>query len=58
MSENFVLPFGKHKGERLTTIPSDYLYWLAENCDNDLIATMADELYRHRSDNDEHFWED
>ena len=25
------MPFGKHKGEDLASIPSGYLMWLAEN---------------------------
>ena len=26
------MPFGKHKGELLEDIPTDYLNWLMENC--------------------------
>ncbi len=26
------LPFGKHKGEALSTVPTDYLRWLIANC--------------------------
>ena len=28
------LPFGKHKGELLEDIPSDYLTWLLENVED------------------------
>ena len=52
------MPFGKHKGEELDDIPSDYLHWLAENCDQDLIASAADEEYQWREDNNAHFWEE
>ena len=55
-SEDFVMPWGKHQGKRLASIPSDYLRWLAENCNDDSIASMADEVFRWRSDNNEHFW--
>jgi uncharacterized protein (DUF3820 family) len=33
------MPWGKFKGEDIEDIPSDYLQWLAENCENDKIAT-------------------
>jgi hypothetical protein len=27
------MPFGKHKGEPFSSIPSDYLWWLLRECD-------------------------
>lgn len=27
------MPFGKHKGELLEDIPTDYLRWLLESCE-------------------------
>jgi uncharacterized protein (DUF3820 family) len=27
------MPFGKHKGEKLEDVPTDYLEWALENCD-------------------------
>lgn len=51
------MPFGKHKGQDIEDIPSDYLRWLAANCDDDQIATIADEEYTWRSDNGCHIWE-
>jgi len=50
-----IMPFGKYKGKDLEDIPSSYLKWLAENCENDDIATKADEEYRWRSDHRKHF---
>lgn len=57
MSDNFILPWGKHKGEEIESIPSDYLKWLAENCEDDLVATEADEEYQWRKDTGGHFWD-
>jgi hypothetical protein len=30
---NFVMPFGKHRGQKLKDIPIDYLIWLLDNYD-------------------------
>lgn len=57
MSKLFSMPFGKYKNEYLQDIPSGYIRWLAENCDDDHIATMADEEYSRRTDEGEHFWD-
>jgi hypothetical protein len=51
------MPWGKFQGEDIEDIPSGYLKWLAENCEDDLICIAADEEYRWRTDNNEHFWE-
>lgn len=52
------MPAGKFKGKLIEEIPSGYLKWIAENWDDDEIATIADEEYRWRSDNNEHFYDD
>lgn len=52
------MPWGKHEGEDIEDIPSDYLVWLAENCEQDYIATAADEEYQWREDNSAHIWEE
>ncbi len=52
------MPWGKHKGEDLEDIPSGYLRWLAENCEDDYIASAADEEFRWRTDNQAHKWDD
>lgn len=49
------MPFGKHKGKLVTDLPSSYLKWLAEECENDEICEAADEEYRWRTDNHAHF---
>ena len=51
------MPFGKHKGEEIEDIPSDYLKWVAENIDDEEIYRAADEEYQWRKDNNEHFYE-
>lgn len=30
----FVMPFGKHRGEDIADLPTDYLNWMVENLDN------------------------
>ena len=32
--ETYIMPFGKHKGEKLIDIPKEYLEWLYLECDN------------------------
>ncbi len=56
--ENVIMPYGKFKGERVTKLPSGYLYWVAANFENDHIATIADVEYQRRSDEHEHFDDD
>lgn len=51
------MPWGKFKGKDIDDIPSDYLHWLAENCEDEPICCAADEEYRWREDNYGHFWE-
>lgn len=53
------MPFGKYKGEDIEDLPSDYLRWLAGNCDwNTEIQEEADEEYWHRDQSNTHIWED
>ena len=52
------MPFGKHKGKEIEDMPSDYLLWLAQNCDNDLIATEADEEWQYREHYNCHRYEE
>lgn len=48
------MPWGKYAGTEIEEIPSDYLRWLAENCDDEAICEAADEEYRWRSDHGGH----
>ena len=31
MTDSSVMPWGKHKGEKMANIPPEYLLWLLEN---------------------------
>jgi len=41
--KEYKMPWGKYRDKALHHIPSSYLYWLAKDCDDDNIATFADE---------------
>lgn len=47
-AKNFVMPFGKHKGQRLDDLSDDYLDWLYENCDKGKIPEMARLVFEAR----------
>ena len=49
-----MMPWGKYEGHEIDTLPSWYLKWLAEECDNDDIATEADEEWQYREKTDTH----
>lgn len=48
-----LMPWGKHRGQDIEDLPTDYLKWLAENCDDDDVCEAADEEYRWRLDHGE-----
>ena len=48
------MPWGKHKGEDTEDLPSSYLKWLFENCDDNEICDAAEQEYFWRSDNNAH----
>lgn len=52
------MPFGKYKGVAIEDIPSDYLLWLAQNCNDDLIAIKADEEWQFRENWNAHKYND
>ena len=56
-NDNFRMPFGKHKGTMISDLPSSYLKWLAENCEDETVCEAADAEYRWRTDNNAHFEE-
>ena len=31
MTDDSIMPFGKHKGEKLANVPAAYMLWLHEN---------------------------
>jgi len=39
------MPFGKHKGEELSVVPSDYLRWLLEELEEDRLSGWYQGLY-------------
>lgn len=55
--ETVIMPWGKFRGELIEDLPSDYLWWLAENCADEHICNTASDLYGWRSDNNEHWYE-
>ncbi len=52
------MPWGKYKGKDLEDIPSPYIKWLSEECDNETIAEEADEEWQFRERFNNHFYED
>ena len=51
------MPFGKHKDKPFTSIPSEYLHWVAEEFDDDRVATAADKEWQYREKHNTH-WEE
>ena len=47
------MPWGKHCEQDIEDLPTDYLRWLAENCEDDDVASAADEECRWRLDHRE-----
>lgn len=48
-----IMPWGKHKNQRIDRLPSDYLRWLAENIADEAkgensVCLAADREYRDR----------
>ena len=31
LTDNSLMPFGKHKGQKMANVPADYLLWIFEN---------------------------
>lgn len=52
------MPWGKFKDRDIEDVPSGYLRWLAENCEDELICCAADEEFRWRGDNGTHWYEE
>ena len=50
MSDNSIMPYGKHKGEKMANVPASHLLWLHQNdkCSGDIkryIIKNEDTLY-------------
>ena len=41
-AKEFILPFGKHKGKKLTEVPKEYLEWLLDNSNDKNIIRMIE----------------
>lgn len=54
LAMKYRLPWGKYRGKALDDIPSTYLAWLSECCDNPIIASHAEALWQWREEMDEH----
>jgi len=48
--ETAVMPFGKHKGEKLADLPVEYLEWLYYKCDglNDSLYDTVEEILEEK----------
>lgn len=46
MDDNSLMPFGKHKGEKMIDVPAAYLLWLYENgkCYGEVRAYIEDNM--------------
>lgn len=45
LTDNDMMPFGKHKGQRMANVPASYLLWLYERWRNG-DAPKSDEVFR------------
>ena len=46
MTDNSLMPYGKHKGQKMANVPPDYLIWLFENnkCTPEVAKYIAENL--------------
>jgi hypothetical protein len=51
------MPWGKFKGKTLEDIPSSYLRWLQNNCEDDEIQEAAEAEYQWRTDHSKHWYD-
>lgn len=52
-AKSFTMPFGKHKGKKLTEIPESYVKWMLENISDGSVLKalkVLEEDKAHRSD--------
>jgi hypothetical protein len=51
MDDKSIMPFGKHKGEKLGNVPSSYLLWIYDNLDlRDDLKDYIQENYQQIQD--------
>lgn len=46
--ESFYMPVGKHVDEKVVELPSDYLKWVADNWDDEVLAKVATKEWERR----------
>lgn len=51
---DLAMPWGKHRGTLICDLPSSYLRWLDEECDNEEIAEAARDELKYRDDHNCH----
>ena len=46
LKDNSLMPYGKHKGQKMANVPPDYLIWLFENnkCTPEVAKYIAENL--------------
>lgn len=49
-TKDFIMPFGKYKGQKISELPTDYIHWCMENLSNNNIKTRMEEIYETRED--------
>lgn len=47
--DDFIMPWGKYQNKTMEEIPSGYLKWLMDKCDDDEIRIEAEEEYDFRT---------
>lgn len=47
-----IMPFGKYKGSPVSSLPSDYISWLLENCKN-MQPKLKYELMKAEAESDQ-----
>jgi hypothetical protein len=53
-----IMPWGRYKGKDMEDMPSSYLRWLSDNCDDNKIRKEAEDEYNFREKWNTHIWED
>jgi hypothetical protein len=53
MDDNSIMPFGKHKGEKMANVPAGYLLWLYNEIDekNKTFSPHQESVWRYIKEN-------